>query len=409
MRYEHTQRVSDEILSVLKESLEGPIRSFVGDYLKAALEEEAGKYVSEFERVLDQNGKRMVVRNGTARPRQIATAAGVIRVEQPRVNDRREGRKYKSSILPPYLRRTKEVDDIIPLVYLLGVSTNNMSEAIGSILGAEVALSPATVSHIIQRHVDDWNAWKIRSLEGKRYVYWWCDGIYVNVRLSGDKSCLLTIIGVTEDGTKELVGVWDGKRESKESWLEFLRDMRARGLQGSPELAIGDGALGMWSAMEEIMPETEHQMCTVHKTRNVLNALPKKLQAQAKEHLREIFDAANKEEAELAWERFRIRYQEAHPKAYDSLNKHKEKLLRFYDYPPRHWKSIRSTNIIESCFSTVRHRTRQTKGAGTSDRAVAMVVAMARRAERSWRTLDALDDLKKVSEGTWEGQQTVKI
>ena len=406
MQYEHT-RVQQHIQEVVREQFEEPLRQMLAEYVQALLQQEVAEYLQAANRALCRGDHQLAVRNGRSRERSVATSLGVVSVRQPRVHDRREGHQFRSSILPPYLRRTPEVDTSVAALYLLGISTNQMGEAIAQMLGAPVALSAATVSGIIEQHSRSLVQWRERSLAEKQYVYWWCDGIYTPLRLSNARPCLLVIVGVLPDGTKELVAVHQGVRESKESWLECLRELRARGLEHQPKLVIGDGALGLWSALREAMPTAQQQRCTVHKTRNVLNALPKKLHPVIKGHLHRIFDAPDKQQAERELQNFRKAYADAYPKAWECLHKDQEQLLRFYDYPPMHWKSIRSTNVIESAFSTIRHRTRQTKGAGTVDRAVAMVVALGRRAERYWRKLDGADKLPQVDDGTYTHPQVL--
>ncbi len=401
MHYEHT-RVEEEIQTVIREQFEAPLRQLLSEYLTALLQQEVAEYLQAANGALSTTDRQLAVRNGLGRQRSVATALGVVAVRQPRVEDRREGHRFTSSILPPYLRRTPELETSIATLYLLGISSNQMAEAVGQMLGSSVALSPATVSGILEKHSRDMLQWQSRSLAEKQYVYWWCDGIYTPVRLSDDRPCLLVIVGVLPDGTKELVAVHQGVRESKQSWLECLRDLRARGLNHEPKLVIGDGALGLWSALREAMAKAQQQRCTVHKTANVLNTLPKKLHAVVKGHLHRIFDAPDKAEAQQQLENFRKAYEDAYPKAWACLAKDQEELLRFYDYPALHWKSLRSTNVIESAFSTIRHRTRQTKGAGTAERAVAMVVALGRRAEKHWRRIDGLDKLKDVLEGNFK-------
>lgn len=406
MHYEHTS-VHQHIQEVVREEFEVPLRQMLGEYLEALLQQEVAKYLQAANDALSRGDHQLAVRNGRSRERSVATSLGVVSVRQPRVHDRRAGHQFRSSILPPYLRRTPEVDSSVAALYLLGISSNQMGEAIAQLLGGSVALSAATVSGIIEQHSRSLVGWQQRSLAEKQYVYWWCDGIYTPLRLSNDRPCLLVIVGVLPDGTKELVAVHQGVRESKQSWLECLRDLRARGLQHDPKLVIGDGALGLWSALGEAMPSADQQRCTVHKTMNVLNAIPKKLHPMIKGHLHRIFDAPQKQQAEREIQNFQKAYADAYPKAWECLRKDQQELLRFYDYPPMHWKSIRSSNVIESAFSTIRHRTRQTKGAATADRAVAMLVALGRRAEQYWRKLDGAEKLPMVADGTYKHPQVL--
>jgi transposase-like protein len=338
-----------------------------------------------------------VVRNGHQSERAIQTGLGDIHVRKPRVNDRRAGKRFTSRILPPYLRRTPSIEALLPTLYLKGISTNDFPDALASILGPDAAgLSPATITRLKGVWKEEYDEWGHRDLSDKRYVYWWVDGIYFNVRLSDDRPCLLVIMGTLEDGTKELVGIWDGERESKLSWVELLRDLKRRGVEDAPKLCVGDGALGFWSAMEEQFPTTRQQRCWVHKTANVLDKLPKKVQPSAKALIHEMYMAEKKKEGLAAFEEFLDRYGAKYPRACECLRKDRDVLFTFYDFPAEHWMHLRTTNPIESTFATVRHRSRQTKGCGSRMATLTMVYKLAREAEKRWRRINGYQLLDKV-------------
>jgi len=299
--------------------------------------------------------------------------------------------------LPPYLRRVPSLDTLIPVLYLKGVSTGDFTEALEAILGPNAAgLSPTNIVRLKEGWKADYEAWTKRDLTGKRYVYWWADGIYFNVRLDPERPCLLVIMGTLEDGTKELVAVWDGIRESTASWREVLRDLKARGLAESPKLAVGDGALGFWAALEEEFPGAREQRCWVHKTANALDKLPQSVQPYAKKLIHEMYPAPTKETALVAYARFLSEYEAKYPKATECLRKDEDVLFTFYDFPAEHWRHIRTTNPIESSFATVRHRHRQTKGCGSRSATLTMVFKPAKEAERHWRKLNGSELLAEV-------------
>ena len=310
-----------------------------------AVEAEVSATLSEFADYKDDAGHRHVVRNGYLPEREIMTGLGPVSVQVPKVRDRSgAGIKFTSAILPPYLRRAQSVEEVLPWLYLKGISTGDMQEALEALLGPEAkGLSPASISRLKARWEDDHQAWSGRDLSDKRYVYFWIDGVYFNVRMDEAKQCILVIIGVTEDGVKEFVAIDDGYRESEQSWLMALRDLKQRGLQIGPELAVGDGALGFWKALPKVYGQTRSQRCWVHKTKNVLNCLPKGLQAKAKAALQQIWMAPSREQAHKAFDRFVTMYQAKYPKAAECLQKDREALLAFYDFPAEHWISSRFT------------------------------------------------------------------
>jgi len=368
--------------------------------LHAAIEAEVAAYIEAHQELRDEAGHRLVVRNGYLPERAVQTGAGPLVVKKPRVHDRREGERFTSSLLPPYMRRSPSIEALIPILYLKGISTGDFSEALAAILGEGArGLSAATVTRLKQQWLEEYGAWNQRTLEGKHYVYMWADGIYFNVRLSDDRPCMLVVMGATAEGKKEFIGLIDGERESAISWKHLLLDLKRRGLKSAPEVAVGDGALGFWNALEEVYPSTRHQRCWVHKTANVLDKLPKKLQAQAKSLLHQMYQAPTKQEALAIYEQFLSLYRDKYPKACQCLEKDKDVLFTFYDFPAAHWMHLRTTNPIESTFATVRHRTRQTKGCGSREATLMMVYKLSREAEKRWRRLNGSQLLIKVLTG----------
>lgn len=359
--------------------------------LAKALEAEVAEYLQCFEHLRDESGHRQVVRNGHMPERSIISGVGPIRVRQPRVEDRRaesEREPFNSKLLPPYLRRTKTVDELLPWLYLKGISTGDFAEALSALVGADAkGLSPNTIQRLKESWSDEYAEWNTRDLTGKRYVYMWADGIYFNVRLGGDCACILVLLGATADGRKELIAVHDGERESELSWLGLLNDLKRRGLKNGPELAVGDGALGFWAALPKAFPKCRVQRCWVHKTANVLNKLPKKLQAEAKGMLHEIWMASSRKDAQTALDAFAQTYGAKYSKAVECLEKDRDELLAFYDFPAEHWCHIRTTNPIESAFATVRLRTKKTKGCGTREATLTMVFKLAQSASKRWKKL----------------------
>ncbi|MDP6409371.1 MAG: IS256 family transposase [Planctomycetota bacterium] len=373
--------------------------------LAVALEDEVARYVDHQSDERDDAGRRLVVRNGRSPEREIQTGLGGLAVRQPRVNDRRvdeDGRriKFTSKILPPYLRRTKAIEELIPWLYLKGVSTGDFTEALAALLGKDApGLSASTVVRLKQVWETDYKGWSRRDLSGKRYVYVWADGIHFNIRLEEHRQCILVVMGATADGKKELIAVQDGYRESEQSWKELLLDLKARGLDIDPELAVGDGALGFWKALAQVWPSTRVQRCWCHKTANVMNNLPKSEQPRAKDALHQIWMAGARDDAHSAFALFVETYAAKFPKATACLEKDKDELLAFYDFPAEHWKHLRTTNPIESTFATVRLRTKRTKGSGSRIACMTMVFKLAQAAERKWRKLDGHQLLGDVIRG----------
>lgn len=363
--------------------------------LAAALEDEVERFIESHAHLRDDAGRRQVVRNGHLPKRSVLTGAGPIEVQQPRVRDRRgtgheQAVQFRSSLLPPYLRRSKNMDELIPWLYLRGISTGDFQEALQALLGpAAKGLSATTITRLMKVWEEEYEGWSRRDLSGKEYVYIWVDGIYFNIRLGDERQCLLVVIGATREGRKELVGILDGVRESKQSWGELLLALKARGLASLPKLATGDGALGFWAALAEIFPTTREQRCWVHKTANILNKMPKSVQPKAKADLHEIWMAETKDDAEKAFDLFVAKYGAKYQSATDCLSKDHDVLLTFYDFPAEHWVHIRTTNPIESTFDTVRHRHRKTKGSGSRKACLAMVFKLMQAAERKWRRLNA--------------------
>lgn len=381
-------------------SLDQILQQGAQQMLATAIEAEVQQYIEKHSALLDRSGRRLVVRNGRLPSRRLQTSAGAIDVSQPRVNDRREGKRFTSLILPPYVRRSPTMDSLIPLLYLKGISTNDIPEALEPILGPGAkGLSAANITKLTEGWHDELQQWNNRSLQSKEYVYIWADGIYFNVRLSEDRPCLLVLVGSLPDGTKEVVGFLDGERESKLSWKSLLLGLKKRGLSKAPKLAVGDGALGFWSALEEVFPGTRHQRCWVHKTANILDKMPKKQQAHAKTRIHEIYLSATRKEAEEAFDEFLDLYQAKYPKSCECLAKDREELMAFYDFPAEHWAHLRTTNPIESTFATVRHRHRQTKGNGSRKATLSMVFKLLMCAEKHWRRLRGYQLLDKVIKG----------
>ena len=343
-------------------------------------------------------------------PETLITGVGKIPIRQPRVHDQREEQAFTSAILPKYLRRAPSIDALIPALYLKGVSTSSFPEALEAILGENApGLSPANIVRLKQIWDEEYQGWKHRDLSDKHYVYIWADGIYFNVRLQPDRPCILALIGATKDGRKELIAIEDGHRESKLSWQGVLRDLKRRGLKEAPALAIGDGGLGFWVALEEEFPATKHQRCFVHKTANVLDKLPKSVQAQAKGRIHQMYLSPTKEDALEAYEDFISLYEAKYPKACECLEKDKDVLFTFYDFPAAHWRHIRSTNPIESTFGTVRHRTRQTKGCGSRNATLMMVYKLATQAEKNWQRLHSSKLIELVVQGVQFEDGEIKI
>jgi putative transposase len=358
--------------------------------LASALELEVEAYLAKHTDFRDEQGHALVVRNGRARPRKVTVGSGTLEVEAPRVHDRRPGQKFTSRILPPWMRRSPKVNEVIPVLYLRGLSTGDFQEGLSVLLGeAASGLSAASISRQLGVWESEIEAWRTRDLSEVDYVYVWADGVHVNVRLGDqDRLCLLVLMGARPDGTKELIAVEDGYRESTESWAHVLRDLKRRGMR-APVLAIGDGALGFWAAVRDVWPQTREQRDWVHRLANVLDKLPKRLQGPAKAALREIMNAPKRADAEAGIDRFEADYGAKYPKAITSLRRDQAELLTFFDFPAEHWKHIRTTNPIESTFATVRLRQRITKGPGSRKRGLTMAFKLIQMAQDRWRRLNA--------------------
>jgi transposase-like protein len=366
------------------------------DMLARALRAEVDEYVERHREERDERGHALVVRNGKARERKITVGSGTIEVTAPRVEDRRPGQRFTSAILPPYMRRSPKVDEVLPVLYLRGLSTGDFRPALESLLGKDAAgLSATTITRLTAEWEQEYRAFQKRSLSEQEYAYVFVDGVHFRIRLEDDRLCTLVVLGVRRDGTKELLAVEDGYRESSESWSTVLRDLKRRGMR-APVLAIGDGALGFWKAVRDVWPETREQRCWIHRLVNVLDKLPARLQAKAKRALHEIMNAPTREQAEESIEHFAAEYGAKYPKAVASLQDDQERLLAFYDFPAEHWLHIRSTNAIESSFATVRLRQRVTKGAGSRTKALLMAYKLLDMASKRWRKLHAASLAAKV-------------
>ena len=369
--------------------------------LAQAVEAEVAGFLGEHTDKRTDDGRQRLVRHGHLPERSIMTGIGAVEVCVPRVRDRLSGTddriRFSSAILPPYSRRSKSLEVLIPILYLKGISTGDFAEALSALLGPNAGgLSASTIVRLKEVWADEHARWLKRDLSVKRYVYFWADGIYVQARLEDEAQCLLVIIGATPEGKKELVGLADGLRESAHSWRDLLLDLKRRGLSSGPQLAVGDGALGFWKALDEVWPTTRAQRCWVHKTANVLNKLPNSLHAKAKRALHDIWMAETRKDAEAALDVFIETYSRKYEKAAECVAKDRDALLAFYDFPAEHWKHLRTTNPIESAFATVRHRTTRSKGCLSNKTALAMIFKLAQAAEKSWRRLKGYSLLPKV-------------
>ncbi len=371
--------------------------------LAQAVEAEVAGFLGKHADLKADDGRARIVRHGYLPEREVMTGIGPVPVKQPRVRDRGvaaddPGRiRFSPSILPPYMRRSKSIETLLPILYLKGISTGDFSEALAALLGKDAAgLSASAIGRLKDGWLDEHAAWQKRDLSARRYVYAWADGIHLEARLEDEKQCILVIIGATPEGRKELVGFTDGARESTHDWRELLLDLKRRGLDAQPEMMIADGALGFWKAAGEVWPKAAEQRCWVHKTANVLAKLPKSQHPKAKRALQEIWMAETKTVAELAFDAFVESYALKYEKAADCLARDRDTLLAFYDFPAEHWKHLRTTNPIESTFATVRHRTTRSKGCLSNKTALAMVFKLVESAQRSWRRLDGHAQLPKL-------------
>lgn len=385
-------------------TLDDLARAGAQEMIKTALLAEVEEYIQQHSQERDPQGHRLVVRNGYHNPRQVITGAGPIEVKAPRVDDKRvdehgEKVQFASNILPRYSRRSPKVDEVLPVLYLRGLSTGDFRPALESFLGEDASgLSSTTITRLTKKWEEEYRSFQQQDLRQKRYIYIWADGIHFNIRLEEDRLCALVLIGVLPDGRKELIAIEDGYRESSESWLSLLRGLRNRGLS-APALAIGDGTLGFWKAIEETYPETREQRCSVHKLVNILDKLPRRLQPKAKRMYHEILNSSTRKEAEKQVEAFTEEFGAKYPKAVECLVKDQESLLAFYDFPAEHWMHLRSTNIIESIFSTVRLRTRKTKGAGSRTAGLVMAFKLIEASSRRWKVIRSKELVKLVDEG----------
>ena len=400
---ESTKQVVSLPAATSQDILTNILRDGAQRMLAQAIDAEIAEWIETHRDVCDEAGHRQVVRNGRLPKRTILSGVGAIEVEQPRVLDRRpkdEAEFFSSKILPPYLRKTKSLEDLIPWLYLKGISTGDFSEALAALVGPSAAgLSASTIVRLKSVWEEEFQQWNKRSLEGKKYVYVWADGVHFNIRLEEDRLCILVFMGATEDGRKELIAVADGYRESEQSWKSLLLDVKARGLVVDPKLATGDGALGFWKALPQVYPSTREQRCWVHKTANVLDKLPNRLQPEAKDKIHQIWMAPTKVDADKAFDLFVATYEAKYPKATECLSKDRDVLLTFYDFPAEHWIHLRTTNPIESTFATVRLRHRRTKGNGSRLACLTMVFKLMQSAEKRWRLLNGAKLLPDVIQG----------
>ena len=403
-------KATENLISFPQESsrscLDEILRDGAREMLGKAIEDEVAVYVGAREDLVDEKGHRVVVRNGHLPERTIQTPMGEIPIKQPRVRDRRdvgEREVFQSSILPPYLRKTKSLEDLLPWLYLKGISTGDFSEALQALLGPDAAgLSASTITRLKTGWEEEYKDWSKRSLESKHYVYLWADGVYFNVRLEDPgnaRQCILVLMGATAEGKKELIAVADGYRESEQSWYELLQDVKQRGLTIAPKLATGDGALGFWKALRKVYPATRMQRCWVHKTANVLNKMPKSVQAKAKSMLHDIWMASTRKDAGEAFDLFLETFGGKYPAASACLDKDRDALLAFYDFPAEHWIHLRTSNPIESTFASVRLRTAKTKGCGSRIACLTMVFKLALSAQKRWRALNGAKLLADVITG----------
>jgi putative transposase len=399
-RLHQDERVREELMLDLDEIARAGARRMLAE----ALEAEVEFYIEAARGERDERGHALVTRNGYAKEREILCGAGAVEVKAPRVNDRRvdedgNRQRFKSVILPPYMRRSPKVTEVLPLLYLHGLSSGDFIPALEEFFGSEAGLSAATITRLTERWQSERESFMRRDLSRRDYVYVWVDGIHTGVRLGQDERlCSLVMVGARLDGAKELVAILDGYRESTESWAEFLRDLKKRGMR-APVLAVGDGALGFWSALRDAFPETRHQRDWVHKTANVLDSLPKSVHRRAKGAIKEITCAENKIEASIAIEAFANEFGAKWPKAVSKITSEKEALLAFYDYPAEHWRHLRTTNPIESTFAPVRARTDVTKGPGSREAGLAMIYKLLEAAEGRWRKLTGSHSVALVRAG----------
>jgi putative transposase len=383
------------------------IREGAQRMLQAAINAEVEEFIAQHDVRCDDRGRRLVVRNGHLPERELLTGAGRLQVQQPRVRDNSpndaERVRFSSSILPAYLRKSPAIEELIPWLYLKGISSGDFGEALQALVGEKAqGLSPNVIVRLKEQWSDEYAAWMQRDLSRKQYVYIWADGIHVNVRLEDDankRQCILVLMGATSEGHKELIAVADGYRESEQSWSELLLDLKQRGLKIDPKLAVADGALGFWAAVRKVFCEVREQRCWVHKTANVLNNLPKSVQPKAKADIHEIWQAETRETATVAFNHFLEKYAAKYPAACECLKKDREVLLTFYDFPAEHWRHLRTTNPIESTFATIRLRHRKTKGSGSRRTSLAMMFKLGQSAQKRWRRLNGHTQIVQLLAG----------
>ncbi|WP_111735400.1 IS256 family transposase [Roseovarius amoyensis] len=379
------------------------LRAGARELIQQAVEAELAALLDAHGRETTEDGRARLVRHGHLPEREVMTGIGPVAVKVPRVRDRggeAEKIRFTSSILPPYLRKAKFIEELLPWLYLKGISTGDFQEALAALLGPNAAgLSSTTISRLKADWWDEYERWQRRDLSARRFVYIWADGVYFRPRMAEEKQCVLVLIGADEWGRKEIIGLADGYRESTQSWRELLLDLQRRGLTHVPDLAIGDGALGFWNALREVFGATKEQRCWFHKTGNVLNAMPKSVQAKAKGHLHDIWQAETRVDAAAAFDFFVATYGVKYDKAVAKLVKDREVLLSFYDFPAEHWKHIRTSNPIESIFATVRHRTGKTRGCLSRKTGLAMAFRLMMSAQTKWRKLDGANRLPEIVQG----------
>lgn len=392
-------RAVEEERSAGFQSLDDLAREGARRMLTSALAHEVSEYIERHQGARDEQGLALVVRNGRANARKVTVGSGTFEVRAPRVNDKREGERFTSKILPPYMRKSPKVAEVIPLLYLRGLSTGDFREALPALLGKDASgLSPTSIAKTTNIWESDYREFRNRSLADKEYLYVWADGIHFNVRLEDDRLCTLVLMGALADGTKEPIAIEDGYRESTESWSSILRDLKRRGMR-APLVATGDGALGFWAAVREVWPETREQRCWVHKLANVLDKLPKRLQPKAKELLHEAMNAPTRASCLEAMDEFEKEFDAKYPKAVRCLRKDEDELMTFYDFPAQQWTHLRTTNPIESTFATVRLRQRVTKGAGSRKKALLMAFKLIEMASKRWRRLKGYELMADLANG----------
>jgi transposase-like protein len=389
---------------VFTDSLTEVLRSGARALLTQAVEAEVAEFLAKHAALKTETGQRRVVRHGHLPEREIMTGIGPVAVRQPRVRDRVFGDderiRYSPAIVPRYARRSKSLEVLIPILYLKGISTGDFEEVLAALVGKDApGLSASTIARLKEVWTEEHACWQKRDLSAKRYVYCWADGIHLEARLEQQAQCILVIIGATPEGKKELIGFTDGMRESSQSWRDLLLDLKRRGLATAPQIAVADGALGFWKALGEVWPTTREQRCWVHKTANILNKMPRSLHTKATRALQEIWMAETKKDAVTAFDAFVETYQVKYQRATDCLNKDRDALLAFYDFPAEHWKHLRTTNPIESTFATVRHRTIRSKGCLSNKTALAMVFKLVEGAQKRWRRIDGHNQLPKLIQG----------